>query len=89
MQKIEILRNDGGCGTGEVERKGIFNRTEVVELENEVFREVFLGAPDNPTNTNVGETEFVAGCVDGDDTRNFEIPDKFGLSIKHEKNCGI
>lgn len=54
--KLVVLANDLRSTLGEVEGERRLLRTEVVDVEDELLREVFLGAPDNPANTRVDET---------------------------------
>lgn len=79
MHEVEVLRDDGRSWAREVEREAVFDGAEVVELEDEVLGQVRLVAPDDPADTDVGEAELVAGGVDGDDTREAEVPFEFGL----------
>lgn len=79
MQEVEVLRDDRVRRTREIERERVLDGAEVVQLKDEVFGEVFLRAPDDPSHTDIGKTEFVAGGVDGYNTGNFEIPFKLGL----------
>jgi len=68
MEEIEILRNNGCCGTGEVQGERIFDRAEVVKFEDEVLGKMSLVSPYDPANPDVAQTEFVAAGrhVDGD-----------------------
>ena len=59
---------------GEVQRVGLLRAAEVVEFEDEVFWEVGCVAPDYPADAGVDEAKFVAGCVDGFDAGEFEVP---------------
>jgi hypothetical protein len=45
-----------------------------MQLENKIFGKMRLVAPDNPANTTVRKTEFVARSVDGHDTGKLEVP---------------
>lgn len=60
VDETKVLRDDRRRGTGEVEREGVLDRAKVMELEDEILGEMGFVAPDNPTNTDVGQTEFVA-----------------------------
>lgn len=60
MQEVEILSDDGMCGPGEVQREGVLNGAEVVQLEDEVLREVFWGTPDDPADSDVRKTKLMA-----------------------------
>ena len=64
MHEVEVLCDDRVRRTREVERERVLDGSKVVKLEDEILRKQLLGAPDDPTNTDVGETEFVAGCID-------------------------
>jgi hypothetical protein len=59
MDKVEILCDDRGGGTREVEREAVFDGAEVMEFEDEVLREVGFVAPDDPADADVGEAVFV------------------------------
>lgn len=78
VQEVEVLRDDRVRWTREVERERVLDRAEVVQLEDEVLREVLLGAPDDPANTDVGKTELVTGGVDRDNTGDTEVPLELG-----------
>lgn len=60
MEEVEVLRNNRRCWPGKVQRERIFHRTKVVKLENEIFGEMGLVPPNNPTDTNVAQTKFMA-----------------------------
>lgn len=45
-----------------------------MQLEDEVFGQVGLIAPDDPANARVDEAEFVARGVDGFDAGELEVP---------------
>jgi len=45
-----------------------------VQLEDQVLRQLGLITPDDPANTSVDETEFVAGCVDRLDSGKLKVP---------------
>lgn len=74
MDEVVVLRDDLRAGPREVEGVGFFGAAEIVQLEDEVPGEVGLVAPDYPANAGVDEPEFVAGCVDGFDARELEVP---------------
>lgn len=49
-----------------------------MQLEDEVAGEVGFVAPDYPTYAGVNQPEFMAGCVDGLDARDLEVPVMMG-----------
>lgn len=54
--ELIVLPNDLGRALGEVEREGSLLGAEVVDVENQVFREVFGRAPDYPAHAGIYET---------------------------------
>jgi len=74
VEEHEVLSDDGGSRTTEVERERKFNGTEIMDFENEIFWEEMLGTPDDPTDTNLGQTKFMSGRIDGHNSGNLEIP---------------
>ena len=64
-----------------------------MKLKDEVLWKVFLGAPYNPADTDIREAELVTGCIDGDNTRNLEVPQKLWMrkwgneSARRSINC--
>lgn len=64
MDQIVVLRYNLSARAREVERVRLFGAAEVVELEDEVLGEIRFVAPNDPTDTGVDETVFVAGGVD-------------------------
>lgn len=54
--ELIVLPNDLGRALGEVEREGSLLGAEVVDVENQVFGEVFGRAPDHPAHAGVYET---------------------------------
>ena len=65
--QLVVLPNDLGSTAGEVESKGSLVRSEVVDVEDELFGEVLGVAPNRPTDTRIHQTVLVAGDVDADD----------------------
>ena len=63
MEEQEVLGDDRSSGTTEVEGEGIFNRTEIMELENEILREEALRTPDDPTDANWRKTKLVCSII--------------------------
>jgi len=57
-----------------------------MKFKDEIFWKVFLRPPYNPADTDIGETELVTGGVDGDDTGNPEVPQKFWVG-KWRNKC--
>jgi hypothetical protein len=84
-KQVEILRDDRMRRSREVQRERVFHRSKVVELKNEVFGEILWGAPDHPAHSNVAKTKLVTRRVDGNDTRDFEVPFQFGVSKRCDK----
>ena len=54
MEKVEVLGNDRSCRSREVEGEGVFDGSEVVQFENELFRKMCFVPPYNPPYANVG-----------------------------------
>lgn len=59
VKEQEVLGDDRSSRTAEVERERIFNRTEVVEFENEILGKITLLSPDDPTDANRRKTKLV------------------------------
>jgi hypothetical protein len=59
MDEVEVLRDDRCSRAREVQRKRIFNRTQVMQLKNEVLWKVGLISPDNPPNTYIAQPKLV------------------------------
>ncbi len=74
MNEIVVLRNNLGAWAGEIQGIGFLGAAKVVQFEDEVFGEVGLVTPDDPTDTGIHETEFVAGGVDGFYAGKLEVP---------------
>lgn len=53
--ELVVLADDLRRALGEVEGEGRLLGAEVVDVEDEVLREVFVGAPDDPANAGVDE----------------------------------
>jgi len=81
--QLVVLAQDLGSTTREVESKRSLISTEVVDVEDELGRQVLGVTPDAPTNTGVDKTVLVARHVDGDDLLKTEVPDKIGV----DKRC--
>lgn len=59
VQKIEVLGDYRGRATRKSQRESKFSRAEVVELEDKIFGQMCLVAPDDPSNSNVSHTKFM------------------------------
>jgi hypothetical protein len=89
MDQVVVLGDDLGSGTREVEGVGFFCSTQVVQLEDQVLRKHRLVTPNYPAHTSVDEAKLVAGCVDGLDTWEFEVPLwTSGLGVREGCNLG-
>jgi hypothetical protein len=89
--ELVVLSNDLGCALGEIEGEGGLVSTEIVDIEDEFFGEVFGCTPDDPAYTWVDEAVpvllvekleregilLVAGGVDRDHLFESEIPLQF------------
>ena len=51
--QLIVLTDDLGGAFGEVECEGGLICTEVVDVEDELFGEIFRGTPDDPSNTRI------------------------------------
>lgn len=78
MDEVVVLCNDLRAGPREVKGVGLFGAAQIVQLEDEVAGEVGFVAPDYPTYAGVDQPEFMAGCVDGFDARDLEVPVMIG-----------
>ena len=50
-----------------------------MQLEDKVLGKMHLVAPNDPTDTDVGKTVLMTGCIDGDYPRKAEVPYEFWL----------
>lgn len=89
--QLVVLAQNLGSTSREVESKRSLISTEVVDVEDQLGREVLGVAPDAPTNTGVDETVLVARDVDGDDLFETEVPDKVRVDewCNEATRCGI
>ena len=62
--KLVILADNLACTAGKVERKRRLVSAQVVDVEDELLRQVLGVAPHDPADTGVHEAVFVAGDVD-------------------------
>lgn len=76
---LVVLRDDVRCTFGKVEGEGSLVSTEVVDVEDELLGKIFWRSPDDPTNTGVDQTIFVARDVDGDYLFELEVPLEVGV----------
>lgn len=60
MKEVEVLSDNGCCWPRKIQRERVFHRPKVMKLEDEVFWKVSLVSPDNPSDTNVAQAEFMA-----------------------------
>lgn len=89
--QLVVLAQNLGSSTREVESKGSLVSTEVVDVEDQLGRQVLGIAPDAPANTGVDETILVARNVDRDDLLETEVPDEIGVDegSNETTGCGI
>jgi hypothetical protein len=83
--EVEVLRNDRRGRAREVERERVLDRAEIVQLEDEVLREVGLVAPDNPADATVRKSELVTGRVDRHDARELEVPQELRVRERRDE----
>ena len=65
---LVVLADDLGGTFGKVESEGGLVRTEVVNVEDELFGKVFRGAPDDPADAGV-DLELALATTGGEVTR--------------------
>ena len=65
MNQVEVLRDHLSPGTGEVQGKGLFGASEIVEFEDELLGQVRLITPDDPSEASVDEPKLMTAGVDG------------------------
>lgn len=89
--QLVVLAQDLGSSTREVEGKGSLVSTEVVDVEDQLGRQVLGVTPDAPANTGVDETILVAGNVDRNDLLKTEVPDEVRVDERCNETtgCGI
>ena len=63
MDEHKILGEYRSGRTTEVERERILDGTEIMEFENEIFREEVFRTPDDPTNANWRKTELICSMT--------------------------
>ena len=88
VHEVEVLSDDRVRRAGEVQRERVLDGAEVVELEDEVLREVLLGPPDDPSYADIGQSELVARGVNGNDARNAEVPLQLGGGEGSDETAG-
>lgn len=74
VDEVVVLRDDLRARPREVEGVGFFGAAKVVQLEDEVPGKVGFVTPNDPTDAGVDKPELVAGCVDGFDAGELEVP---------------
>ena len=70
---------------GEVQGKGGHFAAEVVHAKDEIIGQLVFVAPDDPADAGIDQAVFMAGGIDGLDTRNAEIPFKVRLQKRRDK----
>jgi hypothetical protein len=89
--QLVVLAQDLGGTTGEVEGERSLIGAKVVDVEDQLGREVLGITPDTPTNTGVDEAILVTRDVDGDNLFETEVPDKIGVDegCNEATRCGV
>lgn len=64
VDQVVVLRNDLSTWTRKVQCVRLFRAAEIVELEDQMFRQVTFVSPDDPANTSVHQAEFMPRGVD-------------------------
>lgn len=59
---------------GKIEGEGWLIRPKIVNMEDELIRQIFLAPPDDPSDSGVDETVFVSTDIDALHQRQPEIP---------------
>jgi hypothetical protein len=60
IDEIEVLSDDRGCRSREIQRKRVLYRAEVVKLEYQLLGKVFFISPDNPSDADIAQAKLVA-----------------------------
>lgn len=63
VEEQEVLGDDWSSRATEVERERIFNRTKIMEFENEILWKEALRTPYDPTDANLRKTELVCSII--------------------------
>ena len=63
VDEHEILGEYRSGGTTEVERERILDRTEIMELKDEILREEMFRTPDDPTDANLRKAELICSMT--------------------------
>jgi len=84
--ELVVLTDDLGGTFGKVKGEGSLVSSEVVDIEDELFREVFGGSPDDPAYTGVNESILVTTGVDRHNLLESEIPLKFRYNERSYKS---
>jgi hypothetical protein len=89
--QLVVLTQNLRSSTREVESERSLIGTKVVDVEDQLGREVLGVTPDAPANTGVDKTVLVARDVDGDDLLETEVPDEIGVDERCNEatRCGI
>ena len=89
--QLVVLAQNLGSTTREIESKGSLVSTKVVDVEDQLSRQVLGVTPDAPTDTGVDQTVLVARNVDRDDLLETEVPDEVRVDegCNETTGCGI
>ena len=89
--KLIILADNLARASRKVQRKGRLVRAEVVDVEDEFLREVFVVAPHDPADARVHEAVFVARHVDGGDFGEAKVPEQARVDKGGDEaaGCGV
>ena len=78
VDEVKVLRDDLRARPRKVQRVRLLRAAEVVQLEDEVFWQLRLVAPDDEADACEAEAKLVPGRVDALDARELKVP--FGAS---------
>src|SRR4029077_4108708 len=77
-QKIVVLADDLAGRAREVQREGRHVAAQIVDVKNQLFRQIRTIAPYHPADTERRQAKLVPRGVDRLDSRQAEIPREFG-----------
>lgn len=86
--QLIVLSDDLRRSAGEVECEGSLISTEVVDVEDQLLREILGITPDHPANTRVDKTILVTRDVDGCDLLKTEIPEQVRVDERSNEATG-
>lgn len=69
---------------GEIEGEGWLIRSKIVDMEDELIRQIFLAPPDDPPDSGVDEAVLVSTDIDALHQRQPEIP--FQVRVQERRN---